>query len=71
MICSVTAQPLATSFLDYPLDMQLQAQQDEQQARKTAARARRGDTAYADTGLSASSEALLMSLAGHLKLTKS
>jgi len=43
MICNDPSQPLATLFLDLPRDMQPQAQQDEQQARKTTVWARTGD----------------------------
>jgi len=48
-----------------------QAPQDEQQARETTVGARTSDPVGADTGLSASSEALNMSFAARLKSPKS
>jgi len=62
------AQPLATSFLDSPRDMQPPVQHDEPQARKITVGARTDDTVCADTGLSASSEAQHMSLAAHFTM---
>ena len=71
MICSDTTQPLVTSFLDYPRDMQPRAHQDEHQARETTVGARTGHPVGADTSLGASPEALLRSLAARIKLPKS
>jgi len=68
MLCNDTAQPLATSFLDSPRDMQPLVQPDELQTRKITVGARTDDTVCADTGLSASSEAQHMPLAAHFTM---